>query len=196
MMKKHVIGGLVLLMALGLTACAKPPQQDIDAAKASVEAARNAEAGTYAADSLAAAEEAWRQVEAELAVQEEKFFKSYKKTSELVAAAKAAADKAAADAVAGKEAAKVEAEAALAAAQTAIDTASAAVAAAPKSKDRKADIEQMMGDLETLKTSLADAQNQYNSGDYKGAKSSADRVANEAAAIEADVSQAQAKMGA
>lgn len=192
-MKKTVIGGLVLLMALALTACAKPPQQDIDAAKAAVAAAKDAEAATYAADSLAAAEGAWSQVEAELKVQEDKFFKSYKKTAELVAAAKAAAEKAQADAVAGKEAAKQAATAAIAGAQSAIDAAAAAVAAAPKSKDRKADLEAMTGDLETLKGLHAEAQAAFDRGDYKGASQRAEQATTEANSIAADVAQASAK---
>ena len=59
---------------------------------------------------LKAADEARAALDAELKVQDGKWFKSYDKTKELAAAAKAAGDKAAADAVAAKE--KAEAAAA------------------------------------------------------------------------------------
>ena len=67
-------------------------------------------ADQYAAESLKAAQDAQAALDAELKAQEAKWVKSYDRTKELAAAAKAAGDKAAADAVAGKE--KAEAVAA------------------------------------------------------------------------------------
>ena len=108
-------------IALGLvvtvTGCASPPNADVDAAKASVDKAATDRAGQYAPDSLKAAQDARAALDVELKAQEGKWIKSYDKTKELAAAAKAAGDKAEADAVAGKEkadavAAKQKAEAA------------------------------------------------------------------------------------
>src|SRR5262245_22627027 len=91
---------LILTLALGLAAavgCSKPPQQDIDAANASLEAARTAGAQDYASESLQQAEQAKQELDNELQAQQDKFFKSYSKAKELAASAKAAADKAAQD---------------------------------------------------------------------------------------------------
>src|SRR4029453_4833486 len=82
-------------------------------------------AGPYAPESLKAAQDARAALDVELKAQEGKWIKSYDKTKELAAAAKAAGDKAAADAAAGKEradavAAKKKADAAAARAKASV----------------------------------------------------------------------------
>jgi TonB family protein len=111
---------IVLSLAITGTGCASPPNADVDAAKAAVDKAATDGAGQYAPESLKAAQDAQAALEVELKVQEDKWFKSYDKTKELAAAAKAAGDKAAADAVAGK--AKADAVAAKAKADAAART--------------------------------------------------------------------------
>jgi protein TonB len=108
---------IALGLAITVTGCASPPNADVDAAKAALDNAATDGAGQYAPESLKAAQDARAALEVELKAQEDKWFKSYDKTKELAAAAKAAGDKAAADAVAGKEkadavAAKAKADAA------------------------------------------------------------------------------------
>jgi TonB family protein len=90
---------IALGLAITVTGCGSPPQADVDAAKAALDTAATDRAGQYAAESLKAAQDAQA---AQLKVQEGKWFKSYDKTKELAAAAKAAGEKAAADAVAAK----------------------------------------------------------------------------------------------
>ena len=102
----RVIAGfraIVLGLAITVTGCASPPNADVDAAKAALDRAAADRAGQYAAESLKAAQDARAALDAELKVQEGKWLKSYDKTKELAAAAKAAGDKATADAVAGKQ---------------------------------------------------------------------------------------------
>jgi len=97
------LGAIALGLAITVTGCAAPPNADVDAAKAAIDRAATDRAGQYAAESLQAAQDARAALDAELKVQEGKWFKSYDKTKELAIAAKAAGDKAEADAVAGKE---------------------------------------------------------------------------------------------
>lgn len=99
-------GAIALGLAITVTGCAAPPTADVDAAKASLDAAVTDHADQYAAASLKAAQDARAALDAELKAQEGKWFKSYEKTRELAVAAKLAGDKAAADAVAGKTAAE------------------------------------------------------------------------------------------
>jgi len=113
------VGFLAIALGLALTVsgCASPPSADVDAAKTAVDKAVTDGAGQYAAESLTAAQAARAALDAELTTQEAKWFKSYDRTKELAAAAKAAGDKAAADAIAVKEkadavAAKEQADAA------------------------------------------------------------------------------------
>ncbi|MEP6915400.1 MAG: energy transducer TonB [Acidobacteriota bacterium] len=94
---------IALGLALTLTGCASPPSADVEAAKAAVDKAAADRADEYAPNSLKAAQDARLALDAELKAQDAKFVKSYDKTKELAAAAKAAGDKAAADAVAAKE---------------------------------------------------------------------------------------------
>jgi len=108
---------IALGLAITVTGCASPPNADVDAAKAALDKAATDRADQYAAESLKAAQDARAALDVELKAQEDKWFKSYDKTKELAAAAKATGDKAAADAVAGKE--KAEAVAAKAKADAA-----------------------------------------------------------------------------
>ena len=108
---------IALGLAITVTACASPPNADVDAGKAALDRAASERAGQYAPESLKVAQDAQAAVDAELQTQDGKWFKSYERTRELAVATKAAGDKAVADAVAGKEradaiAAKVKAAAA------------------------------------------------------------------------------------
>ena len=93
---------IALGLALTVTGCAAPPTAEVDAAKAAVDKAVTDRADQYAAESLKAAQEARAALDAELAAQEGKWFKSYDRTKELAVAAKAAGDKAAAEALASQ----------------------------------------------------------------------------------------------
>jgi len=94
---------VILCLAMTAASCSSRPSADVDAAHASLEKANADRAGQYAPASLKAAEDANAALDAELKIQDEKWFKSYDRTKELAAATKAAADKASADAVAGKQ---------------------------------------------------------------------------------------------
>jgi protein TonB len=98
-----IVRAVALGLAITVTGCASPPNADVDAAKASIDKAATGSAGQYAAGSLKAAQEAQAALDAELKAQEGKWFKSYDRTRELAAAARAAGDKAAAEAIEGKE---------------------------------------------------------------------------------------------
>ena len=102
---RHVrFGAIALALAIAAAGCGAPPTADIDAARAAVDKAVTDGGGQYAAESLKAAQDARAALDAELAAQDAKWFKSYDKAKELAAAAKAAGDKAAAEAVAAKAA--------------------------------------------------------------------------------------------
>ena len=108
---------IALALAITVAGCASPPTADVDTARASIDKATTDSAGQYAADSLKAAQDAQAALDLELKAQEGKWFKSYDRTKELAAAAKAAGDKAAAEAVEAKQkaeaiAAKAQADAA------------------------------------------------------------------------------------
>jgi TonB family protein len=94
---------VILCLAMTAASCSSRPSAEVDAARAALEKANADRAGQYASQSLKAAEDARAALDAELKIQDEKWLKSYNRTRQLAAAAKAAADKASADAVAGKQ---------------------------------------------------------------------------------------------
>ena len=94
---------LTLGLALTVAGCASPPKADIDLAKATFDKAVAAGADNYATESMKAALRAQTALDAELKVQEGKWFKSYDKARDLAVAVQAAGDKALAGAAAGKE---------------------------------------------------------------------------------------------
>lgn len=114
-MRVTTSSGIILALAIAAAGCQSRPTADIDAARASLDRAA-AGAGEYAAESLKAAQEATAALDAELAAQEARWIKSYDRTRELAASARAAGEKALADAAAEREraeaaAAKARAEA-------------------------------------------------------------------------------------
>lgn len=196
MRKTMMVFGLMLVLVM--VGCQKPPQVEIDGAKAALEAARTAEAMDYAPDSLRAAEDATAALDAELKAQEQKFalFRSYKKSKELAAAALAAGEKASADAAAGKEEAKQQAQALITDATTALNDAKALLEKAPRGKGTQADIEAMKGDLAGVESSLAEAQNAFNAEKYLDAKSKAEAAKAAAGNVKSAIEQAiEAKKG-
>ena len=112
----------ILLLLIFAVACSSPPTAEVDAARGARDKASAANAGQYAAESMAAAESAHAALDAELAAQDAKWMKSYDRTRELAATARSASDKAAADAGAGRERAEAAARAAAAKAKANAET--------------------------------------------------------------------------
>jgi hypothetical protein len=184
------LAAVVMILAVG---CAKPPQEDISAAQAEMDKARQAQAETWAANEYRGANEAMNAAQAEINAQNEKWFKNYDKAKELLATAKADAAKASEAAVANKAQAKSDAEAAMTAADTALGTAEAALKVAPVTKDSKADLELFKNDLATLRSTLDAAKASFASEDYKKALESANSVKDQATSIATQLEEAKAK---
>jgi hypothetical protein len=175
-MRKNLWFGLVLLVGLFLVAgCAKAPQMEIDAAQASLAAAKTAEAAEYAPRALAGAQDAINAMDAELAAQQKKFalFRSYKHAKELIAAAKTAGDQAAQTAVAEKEKARQEATNLIAQGKASLEEAKAMLAKAPRGKGSQADIKALESDLAAAEMALVDVDNVFASGKFLQAKAKA-----------------------
>jgi hypothetical protein len=107
--------GAVMVLALGVTSCAKPPQMEMDAAKAAIEKAKQMEAAEYAPNELRAASDTLAACDAEVNTQNGKFalFRSYKKAKAQALSAQALGQGAEQAAIKNKEQAKKDAEAAL-----------------------------------------------------------------------------------
>ncbi len=196
MKRSLTVISVVGLLALAAMACAKAPDEDINAAKAEMDKARQAQAETWAPTEFKAADETMNAANAEIAAQNDKWMKNFDKAKELLAKAKEDAAKASEAAVANKEQAKKDADAAISAADTALKTAEAALKVAPRTKDSKADLALYEKDLGTLRANLDGARQAFGSADYKKALENANSVKDSATKIADQLEQAKKKRGA
>jgi len=196
MRNRNLYFGLVAYTLIAISGCAKPPDQAVSDVQAGIDAAKQAGAETYAAESLSKVQDLLGQAQAEIEAQNGKFalFRNYDKAEEVLGQAKTAADTAQQDAVAGKEQARQDANAAIDSAKARLTAATDAVNAAPTGKDTRAEIEAMKSEVAALATTITEAESAAASEDYFGAKSQADGVAAKADQIAADVAQAAEKV--
>jgi hypothetical protein len=194
-MRKIKIVMPLLLLGLAMAAgCAKPPTAEIDAAKAALQAAVDAQASDYAAASLREAQNAVAALDAEVQAQTKKFalMRSYKQAATLAANAKAAGEKAKADAEAGKEKARADAEALLAQAQAAMEAANAALATAPRGKGTEMDLAAMQTDMQNVATQITDGQAAHAAGRYLESKAKFEAALNAANNVSSMIENAKA----
>lgn len=182
----------LLALAVG---CAKVPQQEMDAAKAAIEAAKTAEADRYAADQFNAAQDSLDAAMAEVDQQNAKFAltRNYDKAAQLLKSATDAANAAAAAVAANKEQVKTEATDLLAQAQTAVSDAKALMAKAPKGKEGKAALEAISADLSAVETSVGEASTALTNGDFLTARDKAKAVLDKANSLKDELQQAISK---
>jgi hypothetical protein len=196
--KLALLGVAVFAMTLA-TGCAKPPQVEIDAVKASLSAIEG-DAAKYAAEGWNKAQQAVNAVNAEVEAQANKFalFRSYTKSKELIAAANQAITEAKDAAAAAKEAAKNAANETLAAAKTALDAANTAMADLGKCrrqpKDFKKDMELMKGNYDGLAAQVGGIEAAIASEDYLGAKAQADSLKSSVDTLVTDLQGAKVKI--
>jgi len=172
-----VLVPVVLVAALG--ACAKPPQADIDAAKAAVAtAAQNADIVAYAADTLKTAQDKLAQMQTELEA------KHYDKVKSLAIEAKAAAETAVNDSAKGKEKAQADATTLIESLKNTLPDAAQKLAAAKKVKGLKLNFGTFAKQLQDAKVALADAQKDLDAGSFSTALQ-------KATAIQAQVSDGE-----
>ncbi len=191
---------VVVIPLLVVVGCAKPPQVEIDKAKAALDTARAAEAETYAQGEWQAAQDAQAAVNAELEVQANKFalFRSYKQTKLLIATAEQAAQAAEQAGKAGKERARQEAQAALDQVKSDLTNAQNALAELDKCRRKpkgfKADMELLQGNLTGLGAGLPDIESQIAGEKFFPAKAAADQLKARVDAFLADVAAAKTKI--
>jgi chromosome segregation ATPase len=190
----------VAIFALTLaTGCAKPPQVEIDAVKASLSGVE-ADASKYASEAWSKAQQAVNAVSAEVEAQANKFalFRSYTKTKELITAANQSINEAKDAAGSAKEAAKQAANDTLAQAKTALDAANTAMADLAKCrrqpKDFKKDMELMKGNYDGLAAQVASIESAIASEDYLGAKAQAESLKASVDTLNADLASAKEKL--
>lgn len=197
---KVVLSVALLAVALFTVSCAKPPQQEIDQAKAALAAAEQAEAPKYAPEAYDQAQSAMNAVNAELAAQNNKFalFRSYTKTKQLLVDATNAANAAKDAGIAGKERARNAANEAIESAKAALAAASEALTALEncrrKPKDLKKDLELMKGNLDGYNSQMTSIEGAFAREDFFGAKAQAETLKGQVEAMTTELAEVKAKI--
>jgi hypothetical protein len=181
---------LAVVVMFAFTSCAKQPTQQMDAAKAAIQAIEGMKGNVYAKDELTKLKTDLQAALDEVTAQSKKFFKKYGPANEMLAKVIADADAVKAQIPGRIEEAKKAAEAAMNEAKAAYDGAKALLEKAPKGKGTKADIEAMKADLGGLEPQMTEIQNAIAAEDYFGAKDKAMAVKDKAAAIADQVQKA------
>ena len=178
-----------------LSGCAKAPQETIDAAKAAVEAAKAAEADRYLADQFNAAQDSLNAAMAEVEAQNSKFAltRNYDRAKALLESVVSAANAAKDGVAAKKEEVKAETQNLMTQAQTAVEETKKLLAKAPKGKEGKEVLEQMQAELSGVETSVADASNAVNSGDFLGAREKLKAALDKANSLSQELNEAISK---
>jgi hypothetical protein len=186
----------LVLGAVLLAGCAKPPAEQIDAAEKALKEAQMSGAATYTAQEYAKLEATLAAMKKEVTDQDGKFalFRDYGKAEQLAASAKADAERVKVDAVKKKEEAKAGALQAQQVAQEAVKSAVDLVASAPVGKDRAA-LEAIKNDVEALKASLNQIQLAIDKEDYPAAQTQAKAINDKSQAVSAEIQNALAKVG-
>ena len=190
LMKYLAVGLSVLVMAALLVGCAKPPTQEMDAAKVAMDSAVAAGAGKYANEGLKSINDAWAAAQDEVKKQEGKLFKNYDNAKAMIAKITADAAALKTETEQKKEAAKQAANADAAAATAAIAQAKALLAEAPTGKGTKAEIEALKADLAGIEGSVAEVTTLITSEEFYAASDKAKAISAKAAEISAQVQAA------
>lgn len=181
---------------LVLTACAKPPTEQIEAADKAVKEAQASGASTYIPDEYAKVEGTLAALKKEEIEQEGKFalFRDYGKVEQLAMTAKNEAERIKTEATKKKEEAKAAALQAQQVAQGAVGATLELVAKAPTGKDRAA-LESIKADAEALKASLNQVQMAIDTADYPAAQTKAKAIHEKSRAVSQEIEAALAKIG-
>lgn len=189
----------LVAVSLFTVGCAKPPQQELDALKASISSIE-ADAGRWAPDAWQRVQENLNAVNAEVDAQNAKFalLRSYTKAKELIATATASVDAARTASGEGKQRWQGEAQSAVDAANASVTAADAAMAdlagCRRKPKGFAKDMEMMQGNLDSLKAQVAELANAMGREDYQAAKSSADQLKANLDSLTAELGSAKTKI--
>lgn len=196
MLRKYFFLALGLLLALALvTGCAKPPQQAVDAAKAALDAAQQAEANRYLANEFKAAQDSLNAALAEIEAQNSKFAltRNYDKAAKLLESATTLANNITSQVDAKKAEVKAAAEQMVVDLQTGLTEAKALLKKAPKGKEGKEVLEAIKGELTTVENSLVEVTDLMTKGDFMGAKDKLMAGMQKVNSIKEELNQAIAK---
>jgi hypothetical protein len=183
------------VILVGLVSCAQAPERELTEAMQVLEQARAVEADLYASETFQEAEDTLTMAQAEIEAQAENSIlsRSYDEAARLLESAKLASSRAVYEAKSGKEQARQDAEAAISDARATLESSQASLAKARPSNQTRDELESMKADLDALQAALAEAQIEFETGNYIDARNKAEMVLAETTIIRQDVGNASKK---
>ena len=166
----------MILVMFTFMGCDDVPQQEIDDAKASLEAAKKAEADQYVSDKYNAAKQALDRAMAVVQEEESAMFGNFDEAKTLLGTAKAAADAAAAAAPGKKEEVMQAVEAALAGIPGEVATTKKMWKTAPRGKGTREALQLIKSEIERTEAMQSEVQAALDGGDYLGAQQKAQQI--------------------
>jgi len=164
-----IIAGLALTLLVG---CAKPPQQELDVAKAAYETARKAEADRYVTNEFTMAQDSLNVAITEIETQNSKsaFSRNYSRAKELLEFATTTFTSATQQVEVRKSQVQAEVQSLLTKATADITEAKQLIKIAPKGKEGKAALEAIQSELSITEASLQEVTILLDNGDYLTAR--------------------------
>jgi hypothetical protein len=166
----------MILVMFAFVGCDDVPQQEIDDAKAALDAAKQAEADKYVPDKYNAAKQAMDRAMAVVQEEESAMFSDFDEARNLLTTAKTAADEAAAAAPAKKEEVKQAVESALAAIPAEVATTKKMWRTAPRGKGTREALAMMKEEIARTEAMQSQVQAALDGGDYLGAQQKAQEI--------------------
>ncbi len=179
----------ILLTAVWLTGCEKPPQVEMDAAKAAVENARSAEAEKYATPAFKALQDSLASGLAAVETQNQRFalLRDYAAAKTTLTGVTTKSTQVIESARENKERIRKATTEAVDKAKAAIDTTVAMVARAPRGKESKDVIAQWETQITSMTPQLQEAQAALTAENFTQAQKTADAISQQAATLQQEV---------
>lgn len=188
---KYVLFALFAVVLLA--GCSKQPAQEINDAKAAIDAVTAEGAEKYAREDVKMLNDSLTAALDEVKLQDGKFLKNYDAAKDMLVKVKSDAETLKVELPARKEKAMNDALAAQQEAKTAVDDAKALLQKAPKGKGSRADIEALKADVTGLEGSLSEVQTLVETEEYFDAMEKAASVKAKAQEVSVQITQAMEK---
>ena len=179
----------MILMLFAFMGCDDVPQQEIDDANASLDAAKKAEADKYVPDQYNAAKQAMDRAMAVVQEEESAMFGNFDEARNLLTTAKTAADDAAAAAPGKKEEVKQAAESALASIPAEVATTEKMWRSAPRGKGTREALQLMKEEIARTGAMQSQVQAALDGGDYLGAEQKAKEIIGKLKSLQGELQQ-------
>ena len=177
----------VILVMFLISGCDEIPQQEIDAANASLDAAKNAEADRYVPDKYNAAKQALDRAMAVVKEEESAMFSDYDEARELLASAKNAADEATAAVPAMKEQVKQAVQSALATIPAEVETTQRMWRSAPRGKGTREALQMIKEEIDRTDAMQSEVNAALDAGDFLTAQQKVQEISNKLKSLQTEL---------